>query len=466
MNLRIEHGDCLEVMARLKAEGVLIDAVVTDPPYHLTSMVKRWGNANPERELAAQADGAENARNRLSRGFMGKTWDGGDIAHRPETWRLVFDLMKPGAHLVAFAGTRTYHRMVCAIEDAGFEIRDMIGWLYGSGFPKSHNISKAIDRAAGAEREVVGTRRAHDIRSGNLMEASQGEGRGTMEYAYTAPGTAAAAAAAGWGTALKPAQEPIVLARKPLAGTVAENFIANGTGALNIDACRVEYASEADKAAAAAAAAEQRSRQSADRSFEGWGMQQQELRAADYIGGPAGLGRWPANMIHDGSDEVVAAFPESDGAQRNVRGTEPSSVTAGIFGKFNRRVAADARGDSGSAARFFYSAKADADDRLGSKHPTVKPIDLMAYLVRLVTPPGGLVLDPFAGTGTTGIASLREGARAILIEREAEYVADIRARVEELSPDGRSRDSLKARKLDPKKAGGAGTPLFGEGVTS
>lgn len=485
--IRLEHGDSRDVVKRLADEGVQLDAVVCDPPYALVSIVKRFGKPGS----APTRDG--DVYSRASAGFMGKQWDTGETAFDPKFWADVLKIMKPGAHLIAFSGTRTYHRMACAIEDAGFEIRDqivdlvasdtfvqrfltsltpeqrlaflrcveesrfggMLRWIYGSGFPKNHDISKHIDKMAGAARPVIATRRAHDIRSGNLMEASQGIGRGTMEYAYTAPATAAAAAWRGWGTALKPSEEPIVLARKPIINmSVSECVLKHCTGALNIDACRVDYASDADKAAAAA---EQRSSQVAERSFEGWSMRQQKLSAADYLAGAAAIGRWPANVIHDGSDEVMAAFPVADGQH----GTHDGDTSGGVFGKFNGRApAGEPRNDSGSAARFFYAAKADAEDRFGSKHPTVKPIDLMAYLCRLVTPPGGLVLDPFAGSGTTGVACLREGFRCILIEREAEYVADIKARLEFYSGEGAHSAQVKNRKVDAGKAAGADAPLF------
>jgi site-specific DNA-methyltransferase (adenine-specific) len=374
MTVEIRIGDCRELMKDIAPGSV--DACVTDPPYHLTSIVKRFGAAN-----AAPAKDRDGLYARASKGFMGKQWDGGDVAFRPETWRLVYDALKPGAHLIAFSGTRTYHRMACAIEDAGFEIRDQIGWLYGSGFPKSHDVSKGIDRAAGAERtELVG------------ISARQWQ---------------------GWGTALKPAWEPIVLARKPLSGTVAANVMQHGTGALNIDGCRVGTESTI------------RHNHGGTGNPEYW----RTGNGDDYTAG-SDQGRWPANVIHDGSDEVLAAFPDSDGQQGDVRGTEPSSPMGGnTFGRMDLRVPAKARGDSGSAARFFYTAKADSDDRLGSKHPTVKPVDLIAYLCRLVTPPGGTVLDPFAGSGTTGMAAMREGFNAILIEREVEYVADIKRRI-------------------------------------
>lgn len=363
-HVRVEQGDCLEVMARLAADGIQVDSIVTDPPYHLTSIVKRFGGKN----AAPAKVGKTGAYARASSGFMGQKWDGGDIAFRPETWRLAYDLLKPGGHLLAFSHTRTYHRMVCAIEDAGFEIRDQLGWLYSTGFPKSHNL------------------------------------HGELE---------------GRGTALKPAQEPVVMARKPLLGTVAENVLAYGTGALNIDGCRI-HGDDAQggeytiKRFATGASVNQDGRWKQDAAFTG------QMRP----------GRWPANVIHDGSDEVLAAFPAAPGQQARAK-NDGSPQCNNIYGALRHGTKQpEPRGDSGTAARFFYSAKADKSDRLGSKHPTVKPVDLMAYLCRLVTPPGGMVLDPFAGSGTTGMACLREGFDALLIERDESYVADIRRRLD------------------------------------
>jgi site-specific DNA-methyltransferase (adenine-specific) len=347
------RGDCLELLPTLE-EGS-IDSCVTDPPYHLTSIVKRFGS-----DKAAPCQfGTDGAYARASKGFMGKQWDGGDIAFRPELWAEVLRVLKPGAHLLAFSGTRTYHRMACAIEDAGFEIRDQIGYCYGSGFPKSHNL-------------------------GN-----------------------------GWGTALKPAWEPIVLARKPLSeSSIAANVLRHGTGGINVDGCRVGT---------------------------------EEIK--NHV-------RWPANLIHDGSEEVVRGFPSPHGAGSACNGTDgadPENWEGNIFkhGGLGLRH---------GASRFFYTAKADGMDRLGSRHPTVKPIDLMQYLVRLVCPRDGVVLDPFGGTGTTAEAAFREGMRCVLIEREEEYQADIVRRMNLClsGPDERTRESIKAS----GKVEDAG-PLFG-----
>jgi site-specific DNA-methyltransferase (adenine-specific) len=349
----VRHGDCRDVLREIADAS--IDACVTDPPYALVSITKRFANTDP----AYRSKTTAKQYHRLQKGFMGKEWDNGEVAFAPEFWAEVWRVLKPGAHLIAFGGTRTYHRMACAIEDAGFEIRDQIGWLYGSGFPKSHNV-------------------------GN-----------------------------GWGTALKPAWEPIVLARKPLIGTVAANVQAHGTGALNVDGCRVEG-----------------EKPQVTQGINGNATSFCVAKERRTSGDPH-EGRWPANVIHDGSDQVLAAFAAY--GERDAGGTPERRIspkTAGIYGEFKHdQMPEGIGGSTGFAARFFYSAKADAGDRLGSKHPTVKPVDLMAYLCRLVTPPGGTVLDPFAGSGTTGMACLREGFNAILIEREAEYVADIHRRL-------------------------------------
>lgn len=369
-------GDCIEMMRTLPDSSV--DSIVTDPPYGLS--------------------------------FMGKKWDYDVPA--TEVWVECLRVLKPGGHLLAFAGTRTQHRMAVRIEDAGFEIRDIIAWVYGSGFPKSKNLGGSH---------------------------------------------------AGWGTALKPALEPITVARKPFSGTVAANVIAHGTGALNIDRCRVR--TEDDTARISNGAIK-------GGNFAKGGS------APGPIGGGHSDGRWPANLVHDGSEEVLAAFPDAPGqlapastsdtqrAGQNVygnmkrgRGAEPSasSENAGVVG-FRMRPGAR-RLDSGSAARFFYCAKTSRKDRNeglissdapavakyatmrdcetaewstrnGNSHPTVKPTDLMAYLLRLVTPAGGVALDPFMGSGSTGKAAMREGFQFIGCEIDEQYAAIARARIE------------------------------------
>jgi site-specific DNA-methyltransferase (adenine-specific) len=353
VSVRILIGDCLERMAELDADS--IDSCVTDPPYHLTSIVKRSSKSQLEHSTTKDLTTVKAPQyKRLARGFMGQQWDGGDVAFRAETWAEVLRVLKPGAHLVAFSGTRTYHRMACAIEDAGFEIRDQLAWTYGSGFPKSHN----------------------------------------------QPG--------GWGTALKPAWEPICLARKPLVGTVAANMAAQGTGALNIDGCRI-----------GTEGARNNGRQAGTKGI--WG----HIGATERV--DYGMGRWPANIIHDGSDEVIAAFPsESGGADENRSG----SKSGGIWGASTGQPAGPQYADSGSAARFFYCAKATTEERgEGNNHPTVKPVDLMRWLCRLVTPIGGTVLDPFAGSGSTLIAADAEQFNAIGCELSPAYAAIAERRV-------------------------------------
>jgi DNA modification methylase len=713
--VQLHCGDCLDVLAALEENS--IDSCVTDPPYHLSEVPTFRGKVGTTR-----TDADRSAR----RGFMGKQWDGGDIAFRPEVWREVYRTLKPGAHLLAFGGTRTHHRMVCAIEDAGFEIRDTIMWVYGSGFPKSHDVSKGIDRArkdsadwvavgkwlrrqreakgfrqkdvallwpsitggltgcvanwelglscprweqwlqlkwfisfgsdmdaevwrlngrkgtpgeAWNEREKIGEREATLL----AVAPGQDNNRSATILDVTAPATPAARQWEGWGTALKPAAESIVLARKPLrflaifdiigsnlvrlesqlwsmlpansaeknfglsrsefgaacasaqwnaeernstrdalcaqmdtsrfvlaltsslstvsswkntwaealapenisttetelstiidlrtlnflllkitpniimqahksglwsianasivvrsfdaavsrlrttlelsvlapaisraadaslgAGvspnlepvvlarkplsekTVAENVLRWGCGALNIGRCRVETDGEEIPV------------------FKTEGGQKFEVNCRDQgvarTGNTRSNGRWPANVIHDGSAEVVGAFPETQSPKsydRNVVGQPHPGHMSREAGIADMRPRVESFGDSGSAARFFYTAKADADDRLGSRHPTIKPLDLMQYLVRLITPPKGTCLDCFAGTGTTGEAAFREGMSAVLIEREAEYQDDIRRRMKLImsGPDERARESIKQRMKGKPVDNG---PLFAE----
>ncbi|MCH8196473.1 MAG: site-specific DNA-methyltransferase [Proteobacteria bacterium] len=415
--VRIEPGDCLEIIPMLVKEGVRVDAIVTDPPYHLTQ-ASRGGS--PRINDPSKPHG----RHRLAdSGFMGKQWDGGDIAFRPETWRHCLKILKPGGHLLAFGGPRTFGFVQVAIAEAGFEIRDTVLWLFGSGFPKSHDVSKAIDRAAGIEREVVGKSNRH---GGGIVGAGTSYEISPEVPDITAPATEAARQWQGWGTALKPAAEFIVQARKPLSEkTIAANVLEHGTGALNIDGCLVEGPMDGVWGTSNKTVSEDRIfNASPDRN--------------DYRTKPRPGGRWPANVIHDGSPEVLEAFARFGNAGASGKASGPTltgkserNCMAGPFGGTDHDPAF--YGDTGTAARFFYSAKADAADRLGSKHPTVKPVDLIAYLCRLVTPPGGTVLDPFAGSGTTAMACLREGFECILIEREAEYIADIRRRLDHVS---------------------------------
>lgn len=378
------EGDCAEKMRDLAPNSV--DAIVTDPPYGLA--------------------------------FMGANWDYGVPGEM--FWREALRVAKPGAHLLAFGGTRTYHRLACAIEDAGWEIRDCIMWVYGSGFPKSMDVSKAIDKAMGAERtEVIGYSNTNDKRGGALMET---HGKPRIDVAITAPATPEAAAWNGWGTCLKPAVEPIVVARKPLEGTVAANVLKYGTGAINIDACRVGTEKMINPPA------------SNNRSPSAKGAVDFRMKAS--VAPTEATGRFPANLIHDGSDEVLALFPDSKGQCGVVKGTEPSRTgTNGIYGNYNRQNSMSPRGDSGSAARFFYCAKASRSERGDfNDHCTVKPLALMRYLVRLVTPKGGIVLDPFMGSGTTGVAAIQEGMNFVGIERDPHYYEIASRRVSDAKP--------------------------------
>lgn len=424
MAWNIYHGDCREVMPTLHPESV--DSIVSDPPYGLS--------------------------------FMGKGWDHG--VPGVEFWVEALRVAKPGAHLLAFGGTRTYHRLACAIEDAGWEIRDCVMWVYGSGFPKSHDVSKAIDKAAGAERE-----RIRGVRSA-VVGATYAGDEWSREFKDSVlssdPITDAARQWSGWGTALKPAWEPIIVARKPLCGTVAENVLRHGTGGVNVDGCRV--ASSDEIAAVTGKATLCGTRDGYDRPWkhDPAALAARQERANAAIEKANTLGRWPANVIHDGSDEVVGLFPVTkDGVSSpNVSGKE--AYGGGFGGRHHPGY-----GSSGSAARFFYCAKASKADRdegceglpqtikqsvahgdkrhgtlpytnepremkprpRGNHHPTVKPTALMRYLCRLVTPPGGVVLDPFTGSGSTGKAAILEGFRFIGIEREAEYVEIAKARI-------------------------------------
>ena len=394
-----------------------IDSIVTDPPYEL--------------------------------GFMGKSWDSSGIAFNVEVWQEALRVLKPGGHLIAFSGSRTYHRMAVAIEDAGFEIRDQIMWVYGSGFPKSHNISKGIDKAAGAERKVVG-QRITGIGTGKGSTTIMGDGNRDI----TAPATAAAKQWQGWGTALKPAHEPMVLARKPLIGTVANNVLTFGTGGLNIDGSRVAHLSEADRASATPQG------KVTSNKMAGSAPDTENAGRVNVERPDTSLGRFPANFIHDGSDEVVALFPDTAPAKASMRG-ERTGVNTNFGGADGYRGVNDL---GGSAARFFYCAKASKKDRnegldgfevrrssgygydhgLGNAgegmfkdrnpikanhHPTVKPTSLMQYLVRLVTPPNGIVLDPFLGSGSTGKAAMYEGFNFVGIELTPEYLPIAKARI-------------------------------------
>jgi DNA modification methylase len=403
------QGDNRVVLKELANNSV--DSIVTDPPYEL--------------------------------GFMGKKWDASGIAFNVEVWQECLRVLKPGGHLLAFSGSRTYHRMAVAIEDAGFEIRDQIMWIYGSGFPKSLDVSKAIDKAAGLLQ--------HEGKNFRNVAADTTALTPTIkpsEYVRPEPKSENAKQWQGWGTALKPAHEPIVLARKPLIGTVAENVLTYGTGGLNIDGGRVGSTVETWPA----------SRSYAPGQIQPGGKGQTQAT------GEVPAGRWPANVIHDGSDEVVKLFPDTGKSTGGRIGKKSmGNVTNVPAGEYE--TGDPGYGDFGTAARFFYCAKASKKDRnegldgfeekrassygydigLGNAgegmfkernpikqnhHPTVKPTTLMEYLCKLVTPPNGIVLDPFMGSGSTGKAAMYAGFNFIGIEMTEEYLPIAKARIE------------------------------------
>ena len=490
----LRNGNCKELIKQM-ADNT-IDAIVTDPPYEL--------------------------------GFMGKKWDATGIAYDAELWAECLRVLKPGGHLLAFSGSRTYHRMAVAIEDAGFDIRDQIMWVYGSGFPKSHDVSKAIDKLDAKDEQkqrhykFTAWVRSQNVTAKQINEAtdtfmgkhyttdkaqpavmtrehleqcrhlftevpewiereadkrrvesknfakreilktahrSKGDPSVPMSPAFTntnngfynitTPATDAAKEWNGWGTALKPAHEPICVARKPLIGTVAENVLQYGTGAFNIDGCRV--GSEGGTSIENVENVERTGNNNV------YGVYKNEAFGKPVIG----LGRWPANLIHDGSAEVLAGFPETLSKWSK---SKPAEQSGGFIGfAHNSKYSENFIGDRGSAARFFYCAKAskrDRDEGCGeldlvnapkfdggplinpqtgkdnrdvmarNHHPTVKPTELMRYLCRLVTPPNGLILDPFTGSGSTGKAAILEGFRFLGFEMETEYIEIATARIE------------------------------------
>ena len=381
----VVHADCLDVMRRLPDN--FVDAVVTDPPYGL--------------------------------GFMGKNWDHG--VPGVEFWKEALRIAKPGAHLLSFGGTRTFHRIACAIEDAGWEIRDTIMWVYGSGFPKSMDISKAIDKKLGVERtEVVGTRHR------NVKPFDDGNGwnsnNTTGDYQYMAPASDEAKKWSGWGTCLKPAYEPVIMARKPLEGTVVDTVLKYGTGGINIDECRVPYESDADKDSA-----KPQGIATAKVGALAGGLENDNERTT--FTPKETNGRFPANVIHDGSEEVVELFPDNvkGGTWNNTNGARHFENN----GKPTEYTNKGSDNSVGSAARFFYCAKASKSEKgKDNPHPTVKPLELMKYLIKMVAPKGALVLDPFMGSGSTGVAAIQIGRNFFGIEKEEEYFNYAKNRIE------------------------------------
>lgn len=421
MKYNILNGDCLEVLKTLEDNSV--DSIVTDPPYGLSNHSKD----DVIECLSAWISGEPYKPNK--KGFMGKQWDA--WVPGPEIWKEALRVLKPGGHILAFAGTRSMDLMSMSIRLAGFELRDSIGYahdkneapliayVYGSGFPKSHNISKAIDKAAGVESEVVGTKLGlpgYSLAPNNgvnLYDGSfGGSGDAEKECQITAPATPEAKKWSGFGTSLKPAFEPIILARKPLDGTVVENVLKHGTGGLNIDGCRIY--------------SEPRVNPPAGNNPGGNSLNMSVSGMPKNVESTSINSRWPANFIHDGSDEVLKLFPQTGPSKANNRGAGKGKT--GIYGTYGGEPSVRGHNDAGgSAGRFFYTSKASNKDRneglinSENNHPTVKPTDLMRYLCRLVTPPGGIVLDPFMGSGTTGKGALLEGFNFIGIELDPHY---------------------------------------------
>lgn len=423
-------GDALDVLREMPDESV--DAVVTDPPYSLGFMGKEWDSFKPSpARIRTRLDGRTNPISGKSVTATPEAY----VASPPfQAWCHAWAteclrILKPGGHLLAFGGARTWHRLVCAIEDVGFEIRDSIIWMYASGFPKSLDVSKAIDKAAGAVRPVVGVHRRNG--GGSATSGSMSGPLGTAsELPLTAPATATATAWAGWGTALKPAHEPICVARRPLQGTVAANVRAHGTGALNIDGCRLD-----------------------GRERTNYGLATATRTRGDTYGAPsadfdASQGRWPTNVVlsHAGDEQVgdlcadgcVPGCPVAElDAQSGVTTSRAAQPRSGRKGDgWGMTQTGSEYNDMGGASRFFpvfrYEAKASSSERPrvdGVAHPTVKPVDLMAWLVRLVAPADAVVLDPFAGSGTTGEACIVEGRRAVLVERDPNYLPLVVARL-------------------------------------
>jgi len=431
MSHQILLGDCRDRLKELPDNS--IDSIVTDPPYEL--------------------------------GFMGKSWDASGVAYDVTVWQECLRVLKPGGHLLSFGGSRTYHRMACAIEDAGFQIRDQIMWVYGSGFPKSLNVSKSIEgllTTGSANKTAFKHLAGEQVERGNWGIAKQQftHGQRDTNYDETAsatvlgklePTTDEAKEWEGWGTALKPAHEPIVLARKPLDGTVANNVLMHGVGGINIDGCRV-----------------------GDEIIKTSGGRSVAITGDERVGAALGMygestplntehqGRFPANFIHDGSDEVLELFPETKGGTWN---TTKGARHFNNDGEPTGYATSKSDGSTGSAARFFYCAKASKNDRnegldgfaekrpdertttgmgtfdekgvakQANHHPTVKPTELMRYLCRLVTPLNGTVLDPFTGSGSTGKAAVLEGFSFIGVEQSEEYIAIAEARIQSAKED-------------------------------
>ena len=459
----LKNGDCIKEMQKLIDDGVQVDSVVTDPPYEL--------------------------------GFMGRSWDSTGIAFQKETWELAYKLLKPGGHLLAFSASRNYHRMAVAIEDVGFEIRDQMMWLYGSGFPKSMNVGKAFDKKLGNERVKTGVMKTHSNKGMIDSEERTAIGAGSFGQVVSEEVTIGNSEWEGWGTALKPAHEPIVMARKPLSEkSIVDNVLKHGTGAINIDECRVEgndakYPDtnpdfkDIGKQSKEAIGIDKLSFGQTENAKRKKVVRKPRNESGVWTDGNSGMkaegtqyadadpkGRFPANVMHDGSDVVQDIFPNTKSSPVGFKGvgwkhsgnTKDEMTDLQYQNSFN---------DEGSAARYFYCPKVSKSERnkgldnfkiektkggggtsnntwyeddvnaasgkFGSEkapskniHPTVKPQQLMQYLCRMVTPKGGIVLDMFMGSGSTGMAAKDEGFDFIGIEKEKEYFKIAEARIE------------------------------------
>ena len=423
--MRLHNGDCLNVLKMMIEDEVFVDSIVTDPPYEL--------------------------------GFMGRSWDSTGIAFQKETWELCFKILKPGGHLLAFSGSRTYHRMAVAIEDAGFEIRDQVMWLYGSGFPKSMNVGKALDKKLGNERIKTGEKKTHSNKGIKQSEQRTAIGAGAFGQEVEEDVTVGTTEWEGWGTALKPAHEPLVLARKPLSEkSVVDNVLKHRTGGINIDECRVEgndakYPDSnpdfrdqgrqskenmgIDKLSFGQTENVKRKkvvRKSRDEkgvwTNDNSGMKAEGSEYAD----ADPRGRFPSNIMHDGSDSIKELFEDkskyfycakTSKAERNQGlNNLPTKKASSMPGRRNPDDMKDSKIDNDVTGRFVTEKK--------NIHPTVKPIKLMKYLCRLITPKGGTVLDPFMGSGSTGMAAKEENFDFVGIEKEEEYFNIASARIE------------------------------------
>ena len=396
MTVDLRTGDSLEILKTLDANS--IDSVVTDPPYGLSFMGNKWDYDVPTTEL----------------------------------WKEVLRVLKPGGHLLSFSSSRTYHRMAVAVEDAGFEIRDQIMWVYGSGFPKSHNIGKAYDKKMGNNRVEVGDNPNLTKADGSTVRHGNSGIYGFNSYDHSIPSsnkiTKGTSPYEGWGTALKPAHEPIVLARKPLSEkSIVDNVIKWGTGGINIDKSKISFVNDADK------------KETTDKNQHV--KYDSKISQTDIYMGIANMpkpdynyeGRFPANFIHDGSDEVIELFPNVKTGSINKGQVNTDSTLGNSFlGQGHGGFATTSqKASDGSAGRFFYCAKVGKKERgEGNNHPTVKPVKLMSYLVNLVTPVSGKVLDPFMGSGSTGMACKQEGFNFIGIDLNQEYVDISKARID------------------------------------